>query len=92
MPVGELVSNWAYMVMASLAWTLKAWYALQVRTRKGRGELLRMEFRRFLNAIVRIPCQIVRSGRMILYRILGHNEWMGTFLQTFRRIRDLRVT
>src|SRR5207249_2670709 len=28
MPVDTLVSNWAYMVMASLAWTLKAWFAL----------------------------------------------------------------
>jgi hypothetical protein len=28
MPVDNLVSNWAYMVMASLAWTLKAWFAL----------------------------------------------------------------
>ena len=28
MPVGDLVSNWAYMVMASLAWSLKAWSAL----------------------------------------------------------------
>ncbi len=27
-PVDNLVSNWAYMVMASLAWTLKAWCAL----------------------------------------------------------------
>jgi len=90
MPVGELVSNWAYMVMASLAWTLKAWFALQARTRKHRGELLRMGFRRFLNAIVRIPCQIVRSGRRIIYRILGYNEWTRTFLQTFHRIGKLR--
>ena len=28
LPVDNLVSNWAYMVMASLAWTLKAWEAL----------------------------------------------------------------
>src|SRR5204862_1910616 len=28
MPVGDLTSNEAYMVMASLAWTLKAWFAL----------------------------------------------------------------
>ena len=90
MPVGDLVSNWAYMVMASLAWTLKAWFALQARTRKHRGDLLRMEFRRFLNAIVRIPCQIVRSGRRILYRVLGYNEWTRTFLLTFNRIRLLR--
>src|SRR5262249_12091368 len=30
MPVDSLVSNWAYMVMASLAWSLKAWAALLV--------------------------------------------------------------
>jgi len=90
MPVGDLVSNWAYMVMASLAWTLKAWFALQARKRKHRSQLLRMEFRRFLNAIVRIPCQIVRTGRRILYRVLGYNEWTRTFLQTFNRIRLLR--
>ena len=29
-PVDNLVSNWAYMVMASLAWSLKAWAALLV--------------------------------------------------------------
>ena len=29
-PVDDLVSNWAYMVMASLAWSLKAWSALMV--------------------------------------------------------------
>ncbi len=34
MPVDTLVSNWAYMVMASLAWTLKAW-AQQRRPRQG---------------------------------------------------------
>ncbi len=28
MPVGDQTSNGAYMVMASLAWTLKAWFAL----------------------------------------------------------------
>ncbi len=27
-PVDNLLSNWAYMVMASLAWSLKAWAAL----------------------------------------------------------------
>ena len=27
-PVDDLVSNWAYMVMGALAWSLKAWSAL----------------------------------------------------------------
>jgi hypothetical protein len=90
MPVGDLVSNWAYMVMASLGWTLKAWFALLVRGDEKRRGLLRMEFRRFLNAIVRVPCQIVCGGRRILYRILGYNEWTGVFLRTFEAIRSLR--
>ena len=35
-PVDNLLSNWAYMVMASLAWSLKAWAALAAA---GRGPL-----------------------------------------------------
>jgi hypothetical protein len=38
MPAGDLVSNWAYMVMASLAWTLKAWFALVLREEGRRRE------------------------------------------------------
>jgi hypothetical protein len=91
MPVGDLVSNWAYMVMASLAWTLKAWFALLVRHREQRDRLLKMEFRRFLNAIVRVPTQIVRTGRRIVFRILGYNHWSRTFLETHEAIRQLRL-
>ena len=90
MPVGDLVSNWAYMVMASLAWTLKAWFALMVRDRAQRDKLLRMEFRTFLNNIVRIPAQIIRAGHRVLFRILGYSHWTGTFLQTYDSIRRLR--
>ena len=89
-PVGDLVSNWAYMVMASLAWTLKAWFALQVRAVRDRDKLLAMEFRRFLNAIVRIPCQIVKGARRLTYRVLGYNEWLATLFDTVDAIRRLR--
>ena len=92
MPMDNLVSNWAYMVMASLAWTLKAWFALVVRNSERREALLRMEFRQFLHAIVMLPCQIVRTGRRIVYRILRFNEWTETFLSTFDQIRRLRFT
>ena len=91
MPVGDLVSNWAYMVMASLAWTLKAWFALLVRYQDRRTELLRMEFRRFLNAIIKMPVQIITAGRRIVYRILGYNDWVQTFLKTFDTIRQLQL-
>ena len=91
MPVGTLVSNWAFMVMAALPWTLKAWFALMAPKRKQRSALLRMEFRRFVNYFVRIPCQIITTGRQIVYRILGFNEWVPTLLAIFERIRKLRI-
>jgi hypothetical protein len=89
MPVNDLVSNWAYMVMAALAWNLKAWYGLLVPQRERGLELVRMEFRRFLHAILLIPAQIIRGGRRILYRILGYNSWLKDFLATFERIGSL---
>ena len=91
MPVDNLVSNWSYMVMASLAWTLKAWFALLVRKREHRDQLLAMEFRRFLNGLIRIPVQIITGGRRIVYRILGYNQWVDTFMRTFDRVRRLQL-
>ena len=89
MPVGDLVSNGAYMVMASLAWTLKAWLALglpedgrwQERRRAEKQTVLRMEFKKFVNALMRVPCQIVRTGRRIVYRLLAWNPWLGVLLR-----------
>jgi len=89
MPVGDLVSNGAYLVMASLAWTLKAWLALglpeagrwQERRRAEKQAVLRMEFKKFVNALVRVPCQIERTGRRIVYRLLGWNPWLGVLLR-----------
>lgn len=101
MPVDNLLSNWAYMVMTSLAWTLKAWFALLLpepgavhgavdprgvgrwaaRRREEKRRVLTMEFKRFVNAFVRVPCQIVRSGRRIVYRLLAWNPWQEVFVR-----------
>jgi Transposase DDE domain group 1 len=88
-PVDNLVSNWAYMVMASLAWSLKAWLALllpeQGRWKKQRREekqtLLRMDFATFRQAMVNIPAQIIRSSRRIIYRLLSWNRWQPVFFR-----------
>ena len=93
-PVDNLVSNWAYMVMAGLAWSLKAWAALLVpetprHVREHRIEkrtLLRMEFKTFRAAMIEIPCQIVRSGRRLVYRLLSWNPWQGVFLRLVERL------
>ncbi len=89
MPVNDLVSNWAYMVMASLAWNLKAWYGLLVPNRERGLELVRMEFRRFLHAIMLLPCQIVRTARRIIYRVLSYNSWLTDFFATWERLESL---
>jgi len=90
MPVDNLLSNWAYMVMAALSWNLKAWFAMLVPNRRASERLLKMEFRNFLNTIIRIPCQIIRRGRRIIYRVLGYNSWLSDFFFTWERIRRLK--
>ena len=89
MPVNTLVANWAYMVMASLAWTLKAWFALclpeigrwEKNRRAEKQSVLRMEFRKFLNYFIRIPAQVVRTGRRIILRLLAWNPYVKLFLR-----------
>ena len=89
MPTDTLESNWAYMVMASLAWTLKAWFALLLpvggawkeKHAREKRQVLRMEFKKFLNAFVQLPCQLVKSGRRIIFRLLGWNPHMHVFLR-----------
>lgn len=77
-PVNSLHANWAYMVMASLAWTLKAWTALQLpviprwatKHRAQRTLLLSMEFRTFLYAVIVVPAQVLHHGRRAVVRFL----------------------
>ncbi len=95
-PVDDLESNWAFMVMTSLAWTLKAWWALTLPERPGRWQerhraekrwVLGLEFKTFVNAFVRLPCQIIRTGRKLVYRLLGWNPYQPIF---FRLVDVLR--
>jgi hypothetical protein len=99
MPVDDLVSNWAYMAMASLAWSLKAWSALLVpehprwaeKHRAEKRSLLRMEFSTFCVALIQVPCQVVRTGRRIVYRLLAWNPWQGVLLRFVERLQSLRL-
>jgi hypothetical protein len=95
-PVDNLESNWAYMVMTALAWNLKAWFALWptegpgrhiARHQQEKQTILGMEFKTFINAFLRMPCQIVQSGRRLIYRILSWNPWQRIFFRTFAQLR-----
>jgi hypothetical protein len=89
LPVSNLLGNWAYMVMASLAWTLKAWWGLMLPKGTGRNretraqqkhQIVRMEFKRFAASVIRLPCQIIKSSRRLIYRFLSYNPWQEPLL------------
>jgi hypothetical protein len=95
-PVDTLESNWAYMVMVGLAWNLKAWWALwptetpgrwAERHREEKETVLRMEFKTFVNAFMRFPCQIIRAGRRLIFRLLNWTPWQRMFFRVFDQLR-----
>ena len=95
-PVDTLESNWAYMVMTALAWNLKAWWALSLPEEPGRWQekhrtekrwLLGLEFKTFVNAFVRLPCQIIRTGRKLIYRLLSWNPYQPIFFRLLDALR-----
>ena len=78
-PLNTLEANWAYMVIASLAWSFKAWFALltpvvprwREKHEADRERVLRMEFPSFVQRFILIPAQILRTGRTLVYRFLA---------------------
>jgi hypothetical protein len=44
-----------------------------------------MEFRRFLNVFIRIPVQIVRQGRRVIYPVLAWNRSLAVFFSRLGR-------
>ncbi|HEX3655202.1 MAG TPA: IS1380 family transposase [Pirellulales bacterium] len=99
-PLDNLLSNNAYMLITSLAWNLKAWLALSLPQPCGFGkekqaeqkhDLLMMEFRTFVNSIMRVPAQILHTGGRLVFRLLAWNEWQPVFLKLAARLcRPLR--
>jgi hypothetical protein len=97
-PLNTLVANWAYMVMTSIAWSLKAWLALVLPTKGRWGErheeerdrVLKMEFRTFLNWMIRIPAQVLRTGRRTIVRFLGWSPLLGALLRGSDVVRVMR--
>jgi hypothetical protein len=94
--LNTLTSNGAYMVMTALAWNLKSWFALLIPVAKGRWSeehhrqkqsVMGLEFRTFVQALVRLPCLLVRTGRRLLYRLLSWNPYQTILLRVFARLR-----
>ena len=90
-PLDNLESNGAYMLFASLAWTLKLWSGMLIRVkgnpdqkrvrREHRNRIIRMEFWTYLNSLILIPAQVIRKSRQRIFRLL-----------TYRPTVDLLIT
>ena len=77
MPLYDLVSNWAYMVIAALAWNIKSWFAMMMHLKLDRQRYIAMEFR-------------TRRARTIVIRLIGCQptpDRLFSAWQTIERIR-----
>jgi hypothetical protein len=94
-PVATLESNWAYMVMTSLAWNLKAWAALSLSEtgrwgasyRADKLWLLGLEFKAFVHTLVNVPCQIVKQARRVVLRVLSYQPRLPVFFRLAETLR-----
>ena len=87
-----LVANWAYLVIAAQAWNLKAWMGLVLPARLQARELVKMEYRRFLREVIEMPCQILRRGRQLVYRLLDVNGWSRLLLEGSKWLKHRPAT
>jgi hypothetical protein len=71
-PVGDLHSNWAYMLIATLAWNIKSWHAMMMHRTHDRHGFIRMEFKRFLDTVIRIPATVIVRARAIVIRLVAY--------------------
>ena len=59
----------------------------------GRNQIDRpRQFRQIKVYVVLLPCQIVRTARRVIYRILGYNPWLKDFFATWERVRQMAPT
>lgn len=87
----DLLSNWAWMVIASLAWSLKSWLGLYMKDEAERRRMQKMEYKSFHKQFIEFPVQVVRQARSTVLRVIGGVlDSVGLLLRTFDEIRRLR--
>jgi hypothetical protein len=89
-PLYDLVSNWAYMVIAALAWNIKSWFALMMHHKADRRAHIRMEFGRFFHSVILIPAMILRRARGITMRLIGYTPGLDRLFSAWTSIERLR--
>jgi Transposase DDE domain group 1 len=91
-PVDDLHSNWAYMLIAALAWNIKSWHALMMHRKTDRHAFIRMEFKRFLDTVIRIPATILVRARTIVVRLVAHTVNIDRFFSAWASTERIRFS
>lgn len=96
-PLDNLMSNAAYMLFASLAWTLKLWSGMLIRVkgnanqkrvrREARNRIIRMEFWTYLNSLILIPAQVIRTARQRIFRLLTYRPTVDLLMTMHDHIK-----
>ena len=89
-PLYDLVSNWAYMVIAALAWNIKSWFAMMMHRKSERRSCIRMEFRAFMHSFILIPCRVMRRARSITLRLIGYQPTIDRLFSAWNTIERTR--
>ena len=82
-PVDDLHSNWAYMLIAALAWNIKSWHAIMMHRNNDRTSFVRMEFKRFLHTVIRIPAMVLARARSIVVRLVAYTVNLDRFFSAW---------
>lgn len=90
MPSDGLMSNWAYLAIVAQAWNMKSWMSICLPQKKDGADLRRMEFRRFVNSLMLVPCQVVKTARTLVLRLLSWSRWATVLVEGHAYFRTHR--
>jgi hypothetical protein len=91
-PVDDLHSNWAYMLIAALAWNIKSWHAMMMHRTDDRHRFIRMEFKRFLHTVIRIPAMVAVRARTIVVRLVAYTVNLDRFFSAWATTEHIRFS
>lgn len=90
-PVDDLLSNWAYMLIAALAWNIKSWHAMMMHRKNDQHGFVRMEFKRFLDTVIRIPAMVLARARAIVIRLVAYTVNLDRFFSAWATTERIRL-
>jgi hypothetical protein len=89
-PVDDLLSNWAYMLIAALAWNIKSWHAMMMHRKEDRNAFIRTEFKRFLDTVIRVPATVIVRARATVVRLLAYTVNLDRFFSAWATTERIR--